>query len=308
MALSPRVVLVHRRSELDELIDRHGTRQQAAFFLAERDRSLDEVAARRDALEAALHAVTSAVPGDWRRASVERADLSRFVFGPEDVVVVVGQDGLVANVAKYLGGQPVIGIDPEPDRNPGVLVPHAPPAAADLLAAATRPDPPVVRRTMVEAVTDDGQELLALNEVYIGHSSHQSARYRLLVGGRTERQSSSGVLVGTGTGATGWLRSAWQERRSPIHLPAPVDPDLCWFVREAWPSPATGTDLTEGRLAGGETLALVAETDRLVCFGDGVEHDAISLGWGQRLTMRVAGRALHLVAAADRVGPGRRRG
>ena len=47
--------------------------------------------------------------------------------------VVVGQDGLVANVAKYLDGQPVVGIDPEPGRNPGVLVAHPAAAAPDLI-------------------------------------------------------------------------------------------------------------------------------------------------------------------------------
>ena len=46
-------------------------------------------------------------------------------FGPEDVIIAVGQDGLVANVAKYLDGQPVVGVNPDPQRNPGVLVRHA---------------------------------------------------------------------------------------------------------------------------------------------------------------------------------------
>jgi len=60
--------------------------------------------------------VLGAIPSDWRRARVDRADLDRFLFEPEDVVVAVGQDGLVANVAKYLTGQPVIGCNPDPKR------------------------------------------------------------------------------------------------------------------------------------------------------------------------------------------------
>src|SRR4051812_4891127 len=102
MALTPRAVLVHRRTELDELLARHGTRGQAAFFLRTRGRDLGEVEARHEAQQAALREVSAAVPTEWRRGLLERTDVSRFLFSPEDVVVVVGQDGLVANTAKYL--------------------------------------------------------------------------------------------------------------------------------------------------------------------------------------------------------------
>lgn len=297
MTLTPRAVVVHRHTELEELVGRHGTRQQAAFFLRSRGRTLEEVEARQAAQEHALTLVAGAIPVDWRRGQVERADLDRFVFGPEDVIIAVGQDGLVANVAKYLGGQPVIGINPEPDRNPGVLVPHPPEAIAALLAAAMSPrrGEHIQERAMVRATLDDGQTLLALNEIYIGHPSHQSSRYRIgTPAGQSERHSSSGVLVGTGTGSTGWCRSVWLERRSPLRLPGPEQPILCWFVREAWPSPATGTDFTEGIVEPGEGLVIIAEAD-LVLFGDGIEGDALTLSWGQRATLSLAETRLELL-------------
>ena len=151
---------------------------------------------------------------------------------------------------------------------------------------------------MVEAVADDGQRLLALNEVYVGQETHQTARYTVrLPDRRSERQASSGLLVGTGTGATGWCRSVWQERRSAITLPAPEAAELAWFVREAWPSPATGSDLTEGVLPAGAELALAVESDRLVAFGDGIEADALSLIRGQTVRLRAAARRLRLVGA-----------
>ncbi|MFB7951133.1 hypothetical protein ACFC8I_02845, partial [Streptomyces sp. NPDC056045] len=135
MSLAPRAVLVHRTTEYEELLARHGTHGQAAFFLSSRGRSIDEVARRHRRTQQALADVAAAVPLQWRHSRVERADLDRFLFGPEDVVVVVGQDGLVANAAKYLSGQPVVGIDTDPGRNPGVLVRHRPSDAAALLRA-----------------------------------------------------------------------------------------------------------------------------------------------------------------------------
>lgn len=294
MSLPPRAVVVHRATELTELVARHGTRQQAGFFLAGRGRDLAELDARHQTQQRALKTISAAIPLDWRRAVAERNDLDRFGFAPEDVVIAVGQDGLVANVAKYLDGQPVIGVNPEPARNPGVLVAHPPAMILDLL----RHLGTVEERTMVAASTDDGQRLLALNEVYVGHRTHQSARYRLRTSdGREERQSSSGVLVGTGTGSTGWCRSAWQERRSGLILPTPTEPALCWFVREAWPSPATGTDCTEGLVKASETLTITAESD-LVVFGDGIESDTLTLTWGQRLELGIAATKLNLVQAA----------
>ncbi|MFE7041070.1 hypothetical protein ACFU9X_16960 [Streptomyces atratus] len=297
MSLAPRAVLVHRTTEYDELLARHGTCGQAAFFLSSRGRSIDEVALRHRQTRQALADVAAAVPLQWRQSRVERADLDRFLFAPEDVVVVVGQDGLVANAAKYLSGQPVVGIDTDPGRNPGVLVRHRPSDAVALLRAAASPGGAADELTMVEAVADDTQRLLALNEIYLGPPGHQTARYRLgpdAPDAPTEPQASSGVLVGTGTGATGWLRSLWQERHSDLRLPAPTDPRLLWFVREAWPSPATGTSLVAGELGRGQGLRLTVESDRVVVFGDGMETDALELTWGQTVRLGISATSLRL--------------
>ncbi|MFG2507311.1 hypothetical protein ACGFOW_17610 [Streptomyces rubiginosohelvolus] len=298
MSLAPRAVLVHRRTEYEELLARHGTHGQAAFFLSSRGRSIDEVARRHEDTRQALREVAAAVPLTWRSTRVERADLDRFLFAPEDVVVVVGQDGLVANTAKYLSGQPVVGIDTAPGRNPGVLVRHRHADAAALLRTATAAGGKAEELTMVEAVADDTQRLIALNEIYLGPPGHQTARYRLGDDGEGapgEAQASSGVLVGTGTGATGWLRSLWLERGSALPLPAPRDARLLWFVREAWPSPATGTSRVAGELTRGQGLRLTVESDRIVVFGDGMESDALELTWGQSVRLGIAERALRLV-------------
>ena len=172
----PRCVVVERPTEYQELLLRHGTREQVRFFVEQRGQSLEDVEARHR-LQRGFHAdVMGVIPAEWRRASVQRADLDRFLFEPEDIVVVLGQDGLVANVAKYLESeQPVIGLNPEPDRYPGILVPHPPSAAVDLIHDVANGRARFEHRTMAQASLDDGQRLLALNDIFIGHASHQSA-------------------------------------------------------------------------------------------------------------------------------------
>ncbi|MGL5819676.1 MAG: hypothetical protein ACRCYR_19100 [Phycicoccus sp.] len=291
---APRVVLVRRSTEYEELLARHQTAGQADFFLRTRGLSLSPIRDRHEHATDAVRTVLGAIPSSWRRAEVERHELSRFLFEPDDIVAVVGQDGLVANVSKYLTTQRVVGFDPFPGTNPGVLVPHPPSAAAHLFATAARGGNEMVR-SMVRADSDDGQVLTGLNEVYVGQPGHQSSRYELSWRGQTERQSSSGLIVGTGTGATGWCASiARASARSP-DLPGPTDHDLVWFVREPWPSPSTGTELSAGRLDDGECLALRVASDSLVVFADGLEDDRLMLGWGQRLEVRRAPSGLRTV-------------
>jgi NAD kinase len=291
----PRVVVVTRPSEYQLLLATHGTREQARFFLGSRGQAIEPIQAAHEAFVAARHEVLGAIPTSWRQAAIERSILHRFLFEPGDLVVVIGQDGLVANVAKYLQGQIVIGIDPAPGCNAGVLVRHRAKHAAKLLQAGARGRLRVEARTMVQVALDDGQSLVALNELYIGHPRHQSARYRLTCSLGSERHSSSGVVVTTGTGATGWACSIVRERfHETFPLPEPEDPQLAFFVREAWPSPTTGTQLTQGLIRPGEALELVSELDEGVVFGDGIEDDRLEFRWGVRASIRVAERHLRL--------------
>ncbi len=295
MSLDPRLVVVTRPSPYRELLDRHGTPGAVAFFLRDRDPGeLARLRVQDEAWTAALESVAAAVPSGWRTGRADRSELAAFPFADGDVVVAVGPDGLVANVAKYLDGQPVLGIDPG---GPAFLCRFTPDRLGAALAAVAAGTARVEHRCTVIAQLDDGQTLRGLNEVFVGDRGHQSARYRLhLPDGRGEVQSSSGVIVGTGTGATGWCASLARVPGAPP-LPGPDEPALAWFVREAWPSPSTGAELVAGRITADERLELVVGSDALVVFSDGGESDRLTAVRGSRVTIGLAPQRLRLVVA-----------
>lgn len=291
---SPRAVFVTRETDYELLLARHATREQARFFLETRGQRIEVLEAHDRQLHDALRQARLAVPGDWRQAHVRRPDLDRFLFGPEDVIVPVGQDGLVANVAKYLTGQPVLGVNPAPDLYDGVLVRVRLRHLPELLRAGAAGRAPIEHRTMVEARLDTGERLLALNEVFIGHRSHQSARYSIAVGGAGEDQSSSGLIVASGTGATGWARSIMEATGTQLPL-TPEERAIAYFVREPFPSIATGTSIRAGKLADGTLEVTSRMNDGGLIFADGMEQDFLGFDWGRRVSVAPAADALCLV-------------
>jgi NAD kinase len=297
----PRVVLVTRKTQLEVLRESRGTLDQVRFYLKSRGQREEEYLEAHERFHAGLAEVQRAIPPDWRRVRVDRDDLDRFLFAPEDVVIVVGQDGLVPNAAKYLSGQLAIGINPDPERYDGVLCQHPPKAMGALLEWVVQRQGPafqVEHRVMALAEREDGQRLLALNEVFVGHQTHQSARYRIHAGKKEERHSSSGVICSTGTGSTGWARSISQQIGLAEPLPGPEETRLAWFVREPFPSVATQTAMRHGHVAQDQALTLFSEMgEGGVIFADGIEPDRLEFLSGHRVTVTIAPSTFNLVVA-----------
>jgi hypothetical protein len=292
-------VLVTRKTPLEILLERHGTLAQARFYLESRRQGIAWYEQAHERFRDGFGRVLAAIPPERRRVRVDRAELDRFLFAPDDIVLVVGQDGLVPNAAKYLQGQRVAGINPDPGRFDGLLCPHRAENVPRLLGWLDQPSDRgyrVERRAMALAERENGQRLLALNEVFVGHRSHQSARYRIKVNGREERHSSSGLICATGTGATGWALSIARQRGLEAELPSPEQPRLAWFVREPFPSVASGTELDFGLLGPGESIDLVSELgEDGVIFADGIESDRIEFLDGQTVRIGLAEQVLNLV-------------
>ena len=243
----------------------------------------------------ALNKVKQSIPDEWSIAEVLRADLDRFLFASGDIVIAVGQDGLVANLAKYLNGQPVIGVTPDPEHTEGVLTPNTVEAVPKLLLQAAAREADIQHRTMVEARLDDGQSLAALNELFVGHRSHQSARYVVKFDAREEFQSSSGMIVSTGTGLTGWARSIMTTTHRQVAF-APDDTRAVYFAREPWPSKVSGCELAFGEITRSMEVTVTSRMNEGgVVFADGIEQDFLRFDWGSIVNIGLSKKTLNMV-------------
>jgi hypothetical protein len=305
-----KIVLVVRPTRLDELIARFNTLQQAQFYVEHLGADFGDYLAEHRSYYAAAGRVETDLRALGRFQRIERGFLPNFVFGADDVVVALGQDGMVANTLKYLDGQHLVGVNPDPGRWDGVLLPFRPEDLGKLMPEELAGRRPVRRVTMAKASLNTGVSLYAVNDLFVGPRSHVSARYTLHAGGREERQSSSGIIVSTGLGSTGWMKSlyaGWAAAASSFGAAVPegaVDAAFPWdsaflryFVREPFPSRTTGATLVVGRVSEAEKLIVVSEMpENGVIFSDGIEGDFLEFTAGTRAVIEVGERQGLLVA------------
>jgi NAD kinase len=292
-------VLVTRKTRLQELVERFNTWPQAKFYLEHNQVDAGDYLREHDLYQKRIGEAEHYLKNLGLFQQLERALLPDYSFGSDDIVVVIGQDGLVANTLKYLSGQKVIAVNPDPERWDGRLLPFRVSNLDEIVGEVIRERARCKSITFAEATTNDGQRLLAVNDLFIGPKSHQSARYRLTWGDLTEEQSSAGIMVSTGFGSTGWFRSilagavgvtgteahslqggfAWDEKR------------LQFSVREPFPSNTTGTNLVFGEVTREKSLRLESlMPEKGVIFSDGIEEDCVSFNSGTIATINIAAK------------------
>jgi len=288
-----RVVLVTRRTRLDDLIARYNTLGQARFYVEHLGADFTDYLKESEAYAASLSLTVQALQAWGRYQIVDRSLLANFVFAPSDIVVALGQDGLVANTMKYLEGQPLVGLNPEPSRWDGVLLPFQPADLRQILPGVAADQRDTRSVTMAEARLSDGQVLRAVNDLFIGPRSHTSALYELTHGSKTEFQSSSGLIVSTGLGSTAWLKSIvtgslaiartlGTPSSAKAYQPMPWEEKaLVFAVREPFPTRTSQATLVYGRVQAGAPLKVRSRMpDNGIIFSDGMEADYLQFSAG----------------------------
>jgi NAD kinase len=320
-----KIVLVTRPTRLAELVIRFNTVSQARFYLEHQGADFTDYLREDETYHRALRETQAALAQVGRVQTVDRGFLPNFVFAADDTIVTLGQDGLVANTLKYLDGQPVVGVNPDPERWDGRLLPFRVGDLAKAMPEVVLRKRPTRSVTMAKVALNNGQSILGVNDIFIGPKTHGSARYLIRSGDASETQSSSGVIVSTGMGSTGWLKSLLTgaaaitqsagsilARQAAGELLAPGGPPtkgsarvrlnvktefawdanyLFYTVREPFPTRTTGASLVFGRVTPEAPLILESQmAENGVIFSDGIERDFLEFNSGTRAVVGIAER------------------
>ncbi len=327
MGFQPAIAIVTTQTRLKGLLARWGTKSSAKFRLNQAQEiqrlavagtsmeldadeevadDFDEYEREDQSYNAAVQQLRNEVDIGLPIAMVPREYLPNFDFLNCCAVVVVGPDGLVANTAKYVGSLPILGVNPDPRRFDGVLLPIELRQARHVLLRTLKENATVREVTMGEVELNDGQKLLAFNDFFVGCRTHVSARYTLQTEEASEPQSSSGVIIATGAGSTGWLSSVFNMARGvtelvggtagPARRLAWEERRLAWVVREPFESRHSRASLVAGILDENKRLQLESMMpENGVIFSDGIEADGIDFNSGSIATVRVAQQRARLV-------------
>lgn len=301
-----KVVLVIRKTRLEELIERFNTQAQAKFYIEHGGGDFSGYVLEHDAYRRSLETVRRSIEAGLKIQVMDRALVPTYLFSQHDVIVTLGQDGLVANTAKYVGGQPILAVNPDPDRFDGILLPFQPSDLRSQLDRTLAGNAHLRAVTLAEARLKDGQRLLAFNDFFIGSQTHVSARYRIRFGDKREDHSSSGIIVSTGAGSTGWLSSIFNETSGILAFLGgqPVEPvrmgwneeRLLFVVREPFASRHSQAGIVAGAVLPNQPLAIESQMPTGgVIFSDGVEADHLQFNSGALANIRIAAEKANLV-------------
>ena len=257
-------IIIKNKTRLETLIERFNTKAQAKFYIERSGGDFNDYEKEHEVFQSSLSSVQRNLSTVLKNKIIERSFLPSFIFNDNQVIVTVGQDGLVANTAKYVKQIPIVAVNPDQERYDGILLPFN---TDNFILAIEK----VITNkynsrltSFAEAKLNDGQRLLAFNDLFIGATSHVSARYKITYNNKTEEHSSSGIIVSTQAGSTGWLSSIFnmsfgihkfiEKDNSKKKYAKLKDNQLMFAVREPFASKLTQVETTAGIVTGQSKL------------------------------------------------------
>jgi NAD kinase len=304
-----KIVIVTKKTPLEELVEKFNSKPQAKFYIEHSGASFDDYEDAHETYQSALDTLKKILPNHIKQQHIEKSFLPNFLFGKNDLVITIGPDGLVINTAKYLDAQPILAVNPDILRVDGVLMPFDIDSLNLQITGILKGNYSVNYISMANVKLNDGQELYGVNDIFVGPRSQISFRYTIKSANKEEKQCSSGIIISTGAGSTGWFKSiitgAKIITRSLENVTKfedknhqfPWDAEYMYFcVREPFPSRTSRINLVFGKITKSSPLYLTSQTPQgAVIFSDGIENDFLEFNSGNVACISLANKKARLI-------------
>lgn len=297
-------IIVKSKTRLESLIERFNTKAQAKFYIERLGGDFEEYEIEDAIFRNSLNSLQSQLTKIIKNKTIDRQYVSSYIFSKQNIIVVIGQDGLVANTAKYSNNLPIIAVNPDIERYDGVLLPFNIMNFIQGVKNVLSNNYNSKTMNFAEAKLNDGQRLLAFNDLFIGASSHVSARYKINFKNKTEQHSSSGIIVSTAAGSTGWLSSIFNmaygvtnmfEKNLVLKQVKLNEDDLLFVVREPFKSIRTQIGIISGIIRKNTLTIESFMPNGGIIFSDGIEKDFLNFNSGSIVTIGIAKETANLV-------------
>ncbi|MCZ8023670.1 MAG: sugar kinase, partial [Cytophagales bacterium] len=182
-------IIVKNKTRLESLIERFNTKAQAKFYIERLGGNFEDYEIEHDIFQYSLNSLQTQLSKVIKHKTLDRVFMPNFIFSENHLIVVIGQDGLVANTAKYSKGIPIVAVNPDKQRYDGILLPFDTSNFIEGVESVVSNHYESKTMRFAEALLNDGQRLLAFNDLFIGASTHISARYKISYNNKVEEHS-----------------------------------------------------------------------------------------------------------------------
>ena len=206
-----------------------------------------------------------------------------------DLLLSIGGDGTLLEVARHAGDLPILGVNSDPTRSTALFCAADRTTFATCLAALLAGTLRQVSLTRLQmAINDTVLPHYALNDLLVTHSNPAAmASYTLRLDTISEAQKSSGIWIATAAGSTAAIRAAGG-RVMPLR-----SRKRQYLVREPYMGDGRRYQLRKGLIAPDLPLQVTSRMRRGRVFIDG-PHLHYALGLGDVLTVTLAPTPLRL--------------
>lgn len=271
-------VLVAYKKSIFQIYARERRDPKFLRLLRKRDVTVAKMERTHEAHERTIEAVKAALDAlGCSSTFVYRARMR--MMRDVDLVVTIGGDGTILEVARQVEGVPLLGVNSAPETSLGLFCGADRKTIREQLARALHgvlPRTPLARL----ALEVNGERVWVLNDVLYAHRNPAAmSRYILSIRGRAEEQRSSGVWVATAAGSTGGIHSAGG-RVLPL-----TSKKMQYLVREPFVQGRERPRLLRGILPPIHKIVLWSKMRQGMIYVDG-PHRSYALGFGDRAVIQ----------------------